>query len=167
MSSLAGKLVWITGAGSGIGRACAAAFAGAGARVALTGRRLDALEETASLLPASAAPILAPADLSSRAGVESAHRAVVAEGGDPHVLVNNAGWNIGRRHWRDLKVEDMAGVIDVDLKAPFALSIAVLPAMRRKREGTLIHISSLGGFGRELRIGVATSPGRIATERMP
>ena len=50
MESLDGNVVWITGAGSGIGRACAIAFARAGARVALTGRRLPALEETANLI---------------------------------------------------------------------------------------------------------------------
>src|SRR5690349_25150878 len=119
MPAMQGRIVWITGAGSGIGRACAIAFAGAGARVALTGRRRDALEETASLLPRGSEVAIAPADLARSEAAAEAHEAVVRALGEVDVLVNNAGWNIGRRHWRDLKVEDMAGVIDVDLKAPF------------------------------------------------
>jgi NADP-dependent 3-hydroxy acid dehydrogenase YdfG len=145
MMTLEGRIAWITGAGSGIGRACAVAFAAAGARVALTGRRRDALEETAALMPAERA-VIVTADLSSPGAAEAAHAEVVAEIGDPHILVNNAGANIGRRHWKELAARDMSGVIDIDLKAPFACSIAVLPAMRRRREGTLIHISSLAAF---------------------
>jgi NADP-dependent 3-hydroxy acid dehydrogenase YdfG len=146
MPAMQGKIVWITGAGSGIGRAAAIAFAGAGAHVALTGRRRDALEETASLLPKGTSSAIVPADLARLEAAAEAHQAVVGSLGEVDVLVNNAGWNIGRRHWRDLRADDMAGVIDVDLKAPFALSIAVLPAMRRRREGTLVHISSLAAF---------------------
>ena len=145
-STLAGKIAWITGAGSGIGRASAIALAGAGARLALTGRRRGALEETKALLPEGAEAVIVPADLAAPEAIAKAHRAVVAALGDPEILVNNAGWNIGQRHWRDMSVEGMAGVIDVDLKAPFALSIAVLPAMRARRQGTLIHISSLAAF---------------------
>jgi NADP-dependent 3-hydroxy acid dehydrogenase YdfG len=145
MTALDGKIVWITGAGSGIGRACAIAFAAAGARVALTGRRRDALEATASMLASERAVVVA-ADLSRPEAAAAAHREVVDALGAPSILVNNAGWNIGRRHWRELAVEDMSGVVDVDLKAPFACSIAVLPAMRAQGEGTLIHISSLAAF---------------------
>jgi NADP-dependent 3-hydroxy acid dehydrogenase YdfG len=145
MATLDGKIVWITGAGSGIGRACAVAFAGAGARVALTGRRRDALEETASMLASERAAVV-PADLARPETAAKAHREVVEVLGAPDILVNNAGWNIGKRHWRELTVEGMSGVVDVDLKAPFACSIAVLPAMRARKEGTLIHISSLAAF---------------------
>ena len=74
MESLDGKVAWITGAGSGIGRACAVAFARAGARVALTGRRLPPLEETAVLTGAPAGDVvIAPADVSDAAAVAAAH----------------------------------------------------------------------------------------------
>jgi NADP-dependent 3-hydroxy acid dehydrogenase YdfG len=105
MQSLADKTVWITGAGSGIGRACAIAFAGAGARVALTGRRKDALQDTAALIGDASRVLIVPADLADPAAVTAAHAAVVAGFGDPDILVNNAGTNIGRRHWKDLTVE--------------------------------------------------------------
>lgn len=143
MQSLADKIVWITGAGSGIGRACAVAFAGAGARVALTGRRADALAETAATIGDPKRVLLVPADLGDPDAVTSAHAAVVAGFGDPDILLNNAGTNIARRHWKDLTVAGVRRVVDVDLVAPFACSIAVLPGMRAKGGGTLIHIASL------------------------
>src|SRR4051812_14794057 len=99
MSQLDGTIAWITGAGSGIGRAAAIAFAKAGARLALTGRRRDALEETRSLLAGGAEVAIVPADLGKPEAVVAAHRDVVAALGDPEILVNNAGWNIGPRHW--------------------------------------------------------------------
>jgi len=146
MSSLQGKTVWITGAGSGIGRACAIAFAAAGASLALTGRRRDALDDTVKHLATGTKTLVVPADLAKPGEVVAAHRSVVDGLGDPQILVNNAGGNVSRRHWRHLSVEDMSNVVDIDLKAPFACSIAVLPAMRTRKEGTLIHISSLAAF---------------------
>src|SRR5262245_52904205 len=146
MSALAGKLAWATGAGTATGPPSAVALAEAGARLALTGRRVHALEETTALLPAGSEALVVPADLVRLEAVAAAHRSIVSGLGDPEILVNNAGWNIGQRHWRDLSVDGMSGVIDVDLKAPFACAIAVLPAMRVRRSGTLIHVSSLAAF---------------------
>lgn len=142
-----GSVVWITGAGSGIGRACAIAFARAGARVALTGRRQARLEETASLIAGqdSLAPLVAPADVTDAASVVAAHAAVAAGAGDPAVLVNSAGGNVRRRHWRNLAPEGASEVIDQDLKAVFYCTLAVLPAMRLRGGGSIIHIASQAG----------------------
>lgn len=145
---LTGKVVWITGAGSGIGRAIAQSFAASGARVALTGRRLPALEETAALIQdgrVSGNVMTAPADVAEDAQLARAHGAVVDRWGDVDILVNNAGWNIARRHWRDLEPAGAGQVIDLLLKAPFAASLAVLPGMRARGGGTIIHIASLAG----------------------
>jgi NADP-dependent 3-hydroxy acid dehydrogenase YdfG len=142
---LEGKIVWITGAGSGIGRACALAFAGAGARVALTGRRAAPLQETAALIGNAARTMVAAADIADPAEVARVHAEIVARLGDPDILVNNAGWNVGKRHWRDLEPQSVAKVTDILLNAPFACSLAVLPAMRRRGGGTLIHVASLAG----------------------
>jgi NADP-dependent 3-hydroxy acid dehydrogenase YdfG len=143
MASLEGKIAWVTGAGSGIGRACALAFAAEGARLALTGRRVDALKETAALIADPTQTLILPADVSRPVEVASAHRKLVATLGNPNILINNAGWNVGPRHWRDLTVAGLSDVVDIDLKGPFICSLAVLPAMRARREGTLIHIASL------------------------
>ena len=141
-------VAWITGAGSGIGRACAIAFAGAGAKVALTGRRVEALEETAATVRAGGGTALvAPADVADASAVTSAHKAVVAALGDPLVLVNSAGGNMRRRHWAQLSPQDMSDVVDLDLKAMFYCTLAVLPAMRARRDGRIVHIASQAGVG--------------------
>ncbi len=136
-------VIWVTGAGSGIGRATAVAFARAGARVALTGRRLDALTETARMIGDAAAVV--QADLSDPAEVTRAHAAVVAAFGPIDVLVNNAGGNTKKRHMHEFAGADLASVLAVNLAAPFLCSMAVLPAMRAKGAGTLIHIGSVSG----------------------
>ena len=138
-----GMVVWVTGAGSGIGRATALAFAKAGARVALTGRRADALAETAEAIGPDA--FVAVADLADPAAITRAHAAVVAALGAVDILVNNAGSNTPGRHWQQLGLDGVASVLDVNLRGPFLCSMAVLPGMRAKGGGTLIHIGSVAG----------------------
>jgi NADP-dependent 3-hydroxy acid dehydrogenase YdfG len=140
---MAERLVWITGAGSGIGRAIAVAFAKDGARVALSGRRVDALAETVAMIGDRAQAF--PGDVSNPDEVERIHAAIVAACGPVDILVNNAGGNTKKRHMHQLSMADMASVLDVNLKAPFMCSLVVLPAMRERKSGTLIHIASMAG----------------------
>src|SRR3954470_19580431 len=86
---LAGKVALITGAGSGIGRACAIAFAREGARVALVGRRRTPLEEVAGEIGSAA--FVCPGDVSKKDDIERIVRETVAHFGGLNVLVNNAG----------------------------------------------------------------------------
>jgi NADP-dependent 3-hydroxy acid dehydrogenase YdfG len=145
MATISG-VAWITGAGSGIGRACAIAFAGAGAKVAVTGRRVDALEETAAAVRAAGGTaFVAPADVADAEAVASAHQAIVAALGDPLALVNSAGGNMRRRHWAHLSPREMSEIVDLDLKAMFYCTLAVLPAMRARRDGRIVHIASQAG----------------------
>jgi NADP-dependent 3-hydroxy acid dehydrogenase YdfG len=146
MASLDGRVAWITGAGSGIGRACAIAFARAGARVALTGRRVPPLEETAGLIGGRAGDVtIAAADVSDNAAVKAAHETIVARLGHPLVLINSAGGNVRQRHWANLAPAAASEVIDLDLKALFYCTLAVLPAMRAQRDGRIVHIASQAG----------------------
>ncbi len=145
MESIAGQVVWITGAGTGIGRAMAIAFAEAGCRVAITGRRADMLAETAALMPQP--PLTVAADVADPHAVVAAHRTVVDALGEVDILVNNAGINAKKRHWKDLSPHDMGQVVDVNLKGPFLCTIAVLPAMRAKRRGLVIHTVSNAATG--------------------
>lgn len=148
MTELQGKTIWITGAGTGIGRAMALAFAAAGCRVAITGRTEATLNETQRLVQGAGGAVLAvTADVTDPAGVTRAHAAVVEAFGDPDILVNNAGANAKRRHWSELQPDDMAAVLDVNLKGPFLCSLAVLPAMRARGAGMLIHTASVAGTG--------------------
>ena len=147
-AGLAGRSVWITGAGTGIGRALALAFAGAGCRLALTGRSRDTLAETQAMVEdAGGTAMLALADVGDPHQVTAAHRAVADALGDLDILVNNAGTNTAKRAWRDLSPADMGLLVDVNLKGPFLCSLAVLPAMRERRAGTLIHIVSNAAVG--------------------
>jgi len=146
MGSLDGRVAWITGGGSGIGRACAIAFARAGAKVALTGRRITALEETARLIGGQTGDVMiASADVSDGIAVKAAHKAIVTTLGDLLVLVNSAGGNVRERHWANLAAASAAELIDLDLKANFYCTLAVLPAMRAQHDGRIVHIASLAG----------------------
>jgi NADP-dependent 3-hydroxy acid dehydrogenase YdfG len=141
LPTLQDRIVWITGAGSGIGRAMAIAFAAAGAKVALTGRRIDALAETASQIGEAA--LVVPADVSEADQVAKAYETVHQAWGAVDVLVNNAGRNSSKRHWRELTVAEMSSMLDVNLKTAFLCSMAVLPSMRTRKTGTLIQVGSM------------------------
>lgn len=143
MKRLEGKSAWVTGAGSGIGRAIAVLFAREGARVALTGRRTAPLEETAAMIGAGA--IVVPADLTDAAQVAAALAKVEAGIGGPDILVNNAGVNLPRRYLHQLTPEAIRTLVDGNLTAPFMTSVAVLPGMRRRGGGQLIQIASMAG----------------------
>src|ERR1700733_14666269 len=104
--TLQDRIVWITGAGSGIGRAIAIDFAAAGARVALTGRRVEALAETASQIGQAA--IVIPADMTDSDQVAKAFETVQQAWGDVEILVNNAGRNSSKRHLAQLTVAEMS-----------------------------------------------------------
>ena len=144
MEDISGQAVWITGAGTGIGRAMAIAFVRAGCRVASTGRRPEPLAETLRLAPGA---VSIPGDVADPEGVAQAHAAVVHAIGPVQIMVNNAGTNVPKRAWRDLSAADMATVVDVNLKGPFMCTLAVLPAMRAARRGLLIHTVSNAATG--------------------
>lgn len=148
MSALLGKVAWVTGAGSGIGRAIAVTLGQAGAAVALTGRRVELLEETADLVRAAGGTaVLAPADVSHGEAVRLAHDLVVDALGAPHILVNNAGWNERYRHWSELQPDAAERLVNINLTGPILCTLAVLPAMRRRRDGVLVHIASVSATG--------------------
>jgi NADP-dependent 3-hydroxy acid dehydrogenase YdfG len=158
MQRLAGKSAWITGAGSGIGRAIAIAFAAEGAKVALTGRRTAPLEETAAMIGGGA--VIAPADLTDDKQIAAALAKVEATIGGPDILVNNAGVNLPRRYMHQLTPEAIRTLVDGNLTAPFMTSIAVLPGMRARGGGHLIQIASMAGKG----ISFLSGPGYTAAK---
>jgi NADP-dependent 3-hydroxy acid dehydrogenase YdfG len=160
------EVVWITGAGSGIGRACALAFARSGARVAISGRTAEALNETAALIGDVQKVLVLPLDITDASEVGRAHREIVSAWGDPDILINNAGANIGRRHWRDIRPDTAARLIHLLVSAPFQLTLAVLPAMRARGRGTLIHIASIAGVTTHLPSGPAYMAGKHALVAM-
>lgn len=146
MGTLDGQVAVITGAGTGIGQATAEAFAAAGCRVALLGRRPEPLEETASRLRADGADGVAlPADVTDAAAVRDALAQVLSRWERLDVLVNNAGTNVARRDVTGISAQDWARVVDVNLTGTFLVTQLVLPTMRRQRAGTVINVSSIAG----------------------
>lgn len=140
--SFNGQAAWITGASSGIGAALAKVLAGQGARLVLSGRKVDALEAVATecggdclILPFETTDIPALAPAVERAWDWS---------GGIDLLVNNAGIS-----QRSLAVETGYAVyekiIAVDLLAPIALTQAILPRMAERGSGRLAFISSIAG----------------------
>lgn len=158
MKRLEGKSAWVTGAGSGIGRAIAIAFAQEGAKVALTGRRTGPLEETAAMIGGGA--VIVPADLTDDKQVAAALAKVESTIGGPDILVNNAGVNLPKRYLHQLTAEAIHALVDGNLTAPFLTSVAVLPGMRKRGGGHLIQIASMAGKG----ISFLSGPGYTAAK---
>jgi NADP-dependent 3-hydroxy acid dehydrogenase YdfG len=158
MKRLEGKSAWVTGAGSGIGRAIAVLFAQEGAKVALTGRRTAPLEETAAMIGGGA--VVVPADLTSEAQVAAALAKVESTIGGPDILVNNAGVNLPKRYLHQLTPEAIRALVDGNLTAPFMTSVAVLPGMRARGGGHLVQIASMAGKG----ISFLSGPGYTAAK---
>jgi 3-oxoacyl-[acyl-carrier protein] reductase len=142
MFDLTGKSALVTGASGGIGSAIARCLHGAGAKVALSGTRRDALESLAGALGERA--FVAPADLSDPAAPLKLVKEVEAALGTVDILVNNAGLTRDMLSMR-LSDEDWAKVLDVNLGAAFRLSRAVLRGMMQRRWGRIVNITSIVG----------------------
>jgi NAD(P)-dependent dehydrogenase (short-subunit alcohol dehydrogenase family) len=136
----------ITGAGSGVGRAIALALAADHWRVAIIGRREDALRETISLAGPRAAQLLAvPCDIGRPEEIQKMAGRVLAAFGEVEVLVNAAGANAPRRALDILSLEDYHRMIDTNLHGAYYCVQAFLPAMRQRGSGTIINIVSDAG----------------------
>lgn len=137
------KTAVITGAGSGVGRALALKLASQEWRVAVVGRRAEALAKTAE---AHAARITAYAcDVGDPAAVAEMGRHVLAELGEVEVLVNAAGTNAPRRALEVLSLEDYQTMIATNLNGAYYCVQAFLPQMRARRSGTIINMVSDAG----------------------
>lgn len=146
MAALTGKVAWVTGAGSGIGQAAAIALAREGATVVLTGRRKPPLEATAAAIKkAGGKALVKPGDLMKGTAVTRIAAGIDKRFGRCDILVNNAGLNILERRWDQLTPAGAEQVIDGNLSSAFYCSSAVLPMMRRRKDGVLIHTSSMAG----------------------
>jgi NADP-dependent 3-hydroxy acid dehydrogenase YdfG len=144
MSEFRDKVVWITGAGSGIGRAVARMFAAEGASLVLIGRRADKLEGVCDEVRASGGrgEVLV-LDVCRREQVEAAAAGLIERHRRVDVLVNNAGLNVRGRKLSTLTGEDWDQVMQTNLTGAFNMIHAVLPAMRRQRDGLIVNISSM------------------------
>lgn len=140
------KVAWITGAGTGIGKAAAIALANAGFTVALSGRQRDPLQAVVDEVKANGCNAhLFPLDVTDAAGVTATAGEIEARLGPVAVLVNSAGINIPARSWSQLQVDGWRQLVDVNLTGTFLCMHAVAPAMRERRSGLIINIASWAG----------------------
>lgn len=144
---LSSHCVWVTGAGSGIGRAMALSFAAAGARVALTGRHREPLDCVASeiLNDGSPSPIIAPGDVTDRQGMIEVVERIISQAGRIDILCANAGYNNPKRTWAALDWEEWDAVLDINIKGTLACVAAALGPMRRQRSGLILMTASWAG----------------------
>jgi NAD(P)-dependent dehydrogenase (short-subunit alcohol dehydrogenase family) len=145
--------VVVTGAGSGVGRAIALKFAAEGWQVALVGRRIEPLNETASLAGPGAADRIAtfPCDVSAPDAVTAMGAAVLDRFRAVDVLVNAAGINVPQRSFELLSLDDWHAVVATNLHGSYYCVRAFLPGMRERQAGTIVNINSdVGKIARDL-----------------
>jgi NAD(P)-dependent dehydrogenase (short-subunit alcohol dehydrogenase family) len=144
MMKLKGKVALITGGGTGIGTAIVKRFVTEGAKVCLTGRRKEMLDEVARSLP-SGTVTTCSGDVSKDDDVARMVKTTVSFGGRLDVLVNNAGI-ASQVPVADLSREEWQRVFDVNLTGPFLLMKASIPHMVKGGGGSIINIASVGGL---------------------
>ncbi|TQR17767.1 3-ketoacyl-ACP reductase [Psychrobacillus soli] len=145
MQTIAGKVALITGAGRGIGRATALAFAKEGIHVGLVGRTLDNLQQVAEELKQYDVKVAyACANVADLNSITAAVESIRGELGALDILVNNAGISkFGS--FMDLTPEEWTNIIDVNVKGVYYTTRAVLPEMIERNTGDIINISSTAG----------------------
>jgi NAD(P)-dependent dehydrogenase (short-subunit alcohol dehydrogenase family) len=136
------RVAIVTGAGASIGAAIARAFSTEGARIVVADLNADSAERTAAALgtPALATQV----DVTKEDGIQRVVAEALARFGRIDILVNNAGI-IRKAYVKDMTEELWDAVVDVNLKATFLCSKAVLPAMIERRAGRIINIASIAG----------------------
>lgn len=142
MQSVRNQVTIITGASRGIGRATARLFAAAGARVVLVARPSSDLKSLDAELRASGAQVLTlPTDVSDRAATKVLVERVIDEWQRIDIVINNAGIGI-QSNIAELPPDLLQRVLAVNLFGPLQLVQAVLPQMRRQRNGVIVNVSS-------------------------
>lgn len=141
--TLRDKIILITGATAGIGRACAETFAREGARLVLTGRRAGLLKEVA-------APLGAPChtlafDMRDRDAMEEALHSLPAGFADVDILINNAGLALGLETADKADFGDWETMVDTNILGLIAMTRHLLPGMRARGYGHIVNLSSIAG----------------------
>jgi NADP-dependent 3-hydroxy acid dehydrogenase YdfG len=142
---LEGKVAWITGGGSGIGLAGALEFARAGAHVVISGRSRETLFSSEKQLKAAGSGEVMAMDVSDQKEVAKTAAAILKRMGRIDILVNSAGINSPKRNFHNVSLESWDQIVAINLSGMFYCCHAVLPAMRARKDGLVINISSWAG----------------------
>ncbi len=140
--SYEGKVVVVTGAGSGMGRAMVHEFAKRGAKVAALGRTFDKVEKVASEVEDSSAVLPIRADVVSEEDVKSAIDQVIAKWGRIDLLVNNAGVLDSYEPAHKVSLEEWSQVMAINATGPFLTAKYSIPHMLEQGKGAIINIAS-------------------------
>lgn len=147
MQAIHDRIVLITGASSGIGEACAMAFAKAGARLILTARRSQRLTTLQTQLEQQhgAEIVLLNFDVRDRTAVREALASLPLEWQTIDILVNNAGLSRGLDKLHEGDIQDWEEMIDTNIKGLLYMTRAIMPGMVERGRGHVINIGSLAG----------------------
>jgi len=159
VSRLKNKIAVITGAGTGIGRAIALAFAHEGAKIALVGRRKELLQAVAE--EAGGSPLVRAGDVSQQRDIDRILAETAAHFGGVNVLVNNAGiLHIGTAE--EITEQQWDETFNINVRGLWLLSRSVLPHMREAGGGCIINVASVLGInGARKRAAYAPSKGAV------
>lgn len=147
MESLKNKIVFITGATSGIGKACAEEFAKAGSNLILCARRIDLLNSIAEEIKKESGVKIYTfqLDVRDRKAVESAVDALPEEWKNIDILINNAGLAIGMNKFYEDNPDNWEPMIDTNIKGFLYVARAVVPLMVKRNSGHIINMGSIAG----------------------
>lgn len=161
MQDLNGQVVWVTGAGTGIGESGAIKLAEAGCKVVVSGRRPEPLEALVDHIVAAGGIASAePLDVASRDDVQSVVDRIVERHGRIDIGVFSAGINVTDRNWPVVTTDAWDDIINIDLNGAFYCCHAVLPGMREQGGGLVINISSMAAKG----VSALTGPAYISAK---
>ncbi len=141
------KIVFITGATSGFGKACAEKFAANGYDLILNGRRTARLEELQKNIENkyNVAVLLLPFDVRDEKAVFESIKNIPADWQAIDVLINNAGLAVGRDYFDEADVDDWNRMIDTNVKGFLYVAKATVPYMIRRKQGHIINLGSVAG----------------------
>lgn len=145
MSQLSGKVVAITGGGTGIGAEIARGLAEAGCRVIVGGRRVQPLRDLAESVSAENPIGHHTIDVAEPESIRAFFDFVNAEAGPVDILINSAGVNIQNRSMAEMQPSDWERVLRINATGAYYCIHRVLPGMRERRDGLIVNISSIAG----------------------
>jgi NADP-dependent 3-hydroxy acid dehydrogenase YdfG len=155
-----GKVVWITGGGSGIGLAGGIELAKAGAHVIISGRSRETLSASEKLIKAAGSGESIALDVADQQEVAKGAAEIARRHGRVDVLINSAGINHPKRNFRNVSIDGWNQIVAVNLSGMFYCVQAVMPGMRERKDGLIINISSWAGR----YASTLTGPGYNATK---
>src|ERR1035437_8688220 len=158
MSTFKNKIVWITGASSGIGEALAKAFAAEGAKLILSARRIDELQRVKAELNLSEENcLILPLDLANTSNIDDLTQRVISKFQRIDILLNNGGVS-QRSLTKETSLDIDRKIMEVNYFGTVALTKSVLPVMLKQKSGHIVVTSSISGkFGFYLRSAYSAS----------